>query len=340
MVDIAPNNVTELHPGTAEAKSKPRSAPRRKRKRRAAPRTAKPQNALLQTGPLQIAPPLHWIDDLAGPENVRPAYNIDDDEHEIGVIDRHRDWRDILDVLADLAAYACAFALAAVSWWFSANGMTVLFSGASTGVFVMATAMDGSKLVLAGWLSRSWRTLPWLARYGILLLIIGLAALSAASLYSQLVQAHTGHRGEAAAALEASIGDLDARIEVATANVADYDKQITTTVAAIAEATKRGKAMAGLDAVAGQRQARQKLADARNGAAGALAGLKSERARLAAKGHQEEMEAAPIRFVAEQLGLGGDQEKAIRLLILAMVLLCDPVSLVVVASVSSKRRKG
>ena len=57
-----------------------------------------------------------------------------------------------------------------------------------------------------------------------------------------------------------------------------------------------------LSAMETQRRARAGLAGERNEAAGTLAALKTERASVAAKGRQVEVEAAPIRYVAELIG--------------------------------------
>jgi hypothetical protein len=69
----------------------------------------------------------------------------------------------------------------------------------------------------------------------------------------------------------------------------------------------------------------------------ALATLKSERAALAAKGKQAETEAAPIRYVAELVGADTDSERAIRWLILMMVLCCDPLAIALTAAASARR---
>jgi hypothetical protein len=49
-----------------------------------------------------------------------------------------------------------------------------------------------------------------------------------------------------------------------------------------------------------------------------------ERAWVAAQGRRIETESAPIVYVAQLLGVGADGERAIRWLILLMVLTCDP----------------
>jgi hypothetical protein len=68
-----------------------------------------------------------------------------------------------------------------------------------------------------------------------------------------------------------------------------------------------------------------------------LADLKAERAALGAKGRQIETEDAPIRYVAELLGADADSERAIRWLILIMVLCCDPLAIALTAAASAGR---
>ncbi len=68
-----------------------------------------------------------------------------------------------------------------------------------------------------------------------------------------------------------------------------------------------------------------------------MAALKAERASVAAKGEQMETEAAPIRYVAELLGVDTDAEKAIRWLIALMVLCCDPLAIALTAAASARR---
>ena len=50
-----------------------------------------------------------------------------------------------------------------------------------------------------------------------------------------------------------------------------------------------------------------------------------------------ESEAMPLRYAAELLGLGGNDERAIRLLIALMVLTCDPLAIALTTAVSARR---
>ena len=58
---------------------------------------------------------------------------------------------------------------------------------------------------------------------------------------------------------------------------------------------------------------------------------------MAAQGRKIETEAAPIRYVAELIGTDTDSERAIRWLILLMVLTCDPFAIALTAAASAPR---
>jgi len=105
----------------------------------------------------------------------------------------------------------------------------------------------------------------------------------------------------------------------------------------IEEAAKRGRTNAALSAIEGRRKSRAALADQRQYEGAALADLKAERAALGAKGRQIETEAAPIRYVAELVGVHTDSERAIRWLIALMVLCCDPLAIALTAAASTRR---
>jgi hypothetical protein len=45
----------------------------------------------------------------------------------------------------------------------------------------------------------------------------------------------------------------------------------------------------------------------------------------------------PLRYAAKLLGMSGDDERAIRLLIALMVLTCDPLAIALTAAVSARR---
>jgi hypothetical protein len=182
----------------------------------------------------------------------------------------------------DVAAYTAAIALAGAAAYFSIRGMTVLFPGAPLAIIGMAVSMEVAKLVTAGWLARRWRTTAWVCRSILVALVAGLALISAAGVYAQLVAAHVGERGAAASSIEAQDVALAASIELASHAVADLDRHLGQIDVVIEEAAKRGKTNAALSAMDSQRKMRAGLVGEREKAAGVLASLKTERAQVAA----------------------------------------------------------
>jgi len=99
----------------------------------------------------------------------------------------------------------------------------------------------------------------------------------------------------------------------------------------------RGRTSTALSAIEGQRKSREALSGQRQREGTVLADLKGRACRLGAKGKQIETEAAPIRYVAELIGADTDSERAIRWLILMMVLCCDPLAIALTAAASARR---
>ncbi len=235
-------------------------------------------------------------------------------------------------------AYLVAVALAGIAAFFSISGMIVLFPGAPTAIVTMGVVMESAKLVTVAFLAHQWRTLAWLSRIVLIFLVAGLAAINAAGVYSQLVAAHFGDRASAEQTVETETATLAAKTEVQAQTVADIDRRIAQIDAAIAEMTKRGRATGALDAIAAQRKQRDALVGQRREEADRLAMLKSDAAAVAARNHRIEIEAAPIMYVAQMMG--ASTEQAIRMLILLMVLTCDPLAVALTAAASRPRWKG
>jgi hypothetical protein len=232
-------------------------------------------------------------------------------------------------------AYLVAVALAGIAAYFSISGMIVLFPGAPTAIVTMGVVMEAAKLVTVAFLAHQWRTLAWLSRIVLVILVAGLAAINAAGVYSQLVAAHFGDRATAESAVETEAATLAAKTEVQAQTLADIDRRVAQIDGVIAEMTKRGRTSSALDAIAQQRKQREALVGQRRQEADKLAALKSDAAAVAARTHRIEVEAAPIMYVAQVMG--ASTEQAIRWLILLMVLTCDPLAVALTAAASRPR---
>ena len=119
--------------------------------------------------------------------------------------------------------------------------------------------------------------------------------------------------------------------------MADLDRRLNQVDSTIEEAARRGKTTAVLIVMDSQRRSREALSGQRQREAGILADLKVERAALGAKGKQVDIESAPIRYVAELVGVDTDAERAIRWLIALIVMCCDPLAIALTAAASARR---
>jgi hypothetical protein len=178
---------------------------------------------------------------------------------------------------------------------------------------------------------------PWFFRGILMTLIAGLAVINASGTFSQLTAAHVGSRAISAAASAMEGTELDARIEVAAVKVADVDRRISAIDSIVAGAAQRGRANTAASIMADQRKARAALVAERQQAAQALTDLKVERGSVQARATIAESEAMPLRYAAEVLGMGGDDERVIRWLIALIVLCCDPLAFALTAAASARR---
>ncbi len=102
----------------------------------------------------------------------------------------------------------------------------MIFPGSPVPVVGMAIAMEAAKLITAGWLARRWSATAAVWRAALVVFVFGLAVISAAGVYAQLVSAHVGERGAATSRLEERTADLEAKIDVQAHKVADLDRRL------------------------------------------------------------------------------------------------------------------
>ena len=333
------DNITPLRP---VGSTKDRTAAERARRFRRKKRKGTVTRRVTPPVTVPVTPPRTPTVTPAAPKTVTPtvteplrvtAENAPQDEAVTPIARRaaHTSSVTVIDALAITAAVT----LAGTAAYFSIRGMTVLFPGAPNAIVVMGVAMEAGKLATVAWLARHWRASSWTVRNVLAVLILTIAAINAAGVYSQLIAAHLGEHTAAVSAVGVQAAALDARIEMQAHTVADLDVRVAQIDATIAEATKRGRTASAINIIEGQRKARGELVGERQREAGTLASLRTERATVVAKGKTVESEAAPIQYVAAVFGVT-DPEAAIRWLALFMTLACDPLAIALTVAASAR----
>ena len=85
---------------------------------------------------------------------------------------------------------AAAFALAGTAAYYSVFGLSKLFSAQATAVIVMASILEGSKLVTASYLHRKWKVINWLSKAYLTLALLVLMLITSLGIYGFLVSAY------------------------------------------------------------------------------------------------------------------------------------------------------
>jgi hypothetical protein len=228
---------------------------------------------------------------------------------------------------------ACAaLAVAAVSASFSIIGLTAVFTGAFWAVVGMGAAMECAKLSAVGWLGRRYATSRAL-NGAIVALVVTLMGLNAIGSYGFLAKAHLEH----AFATEAQVADhqarIDARKELAAANMADIDQRIAQIDNAVNEATKRGRTAIAMSLIDHQNGRRGELAGERARAADVLAAVEVEGAGIANERQELAVDSGPVRYLAALIGQ--DDEKVMHWFVLAVALLLDPLAVALLLAASA-----
>jgi hypothetical protein len=229
-----------------------------------------------------------------------------------------------------------ALVLAGVAAYFSVTGMARIFPGANEAIIAMAAVMEGGKLTGAAWLSRNWRAMGWFLRSALTLLVIILAMINAVGVFGQLSAAHLAPHITAIAANEEEAAASNAKIDAQTVLIADLSRRIAQIDAAIEEATKRGRTVSAMDLSRDQRKYRETLVNERSVAETALVEMKATQARIVGEQQKASADIGVLEYAAALLGV--DRERMMQILILAMVLSCDPLSITLVVATAGRRQ--
>jgi hypothetical protein len=230
-----------------------------------------------------------------------------------------------------------AVVLAVIAAYFSVSGMTRIFPGAELPVIVMTATMEAGKLTGAAWLSRYWSVMAISLRMVLCMLIVVLALINAVGVFGQLSAAHLNPHVSAMTANDTEAANQGAKIEAQQRLLADLNRRISQIDSAIEEATKRGRSTSAMDLAQGQRRNRADLVEQRAKEEGTLIELRTAQARITGEQQKAAADVGVLEYAATLFGI--DREQMIQLLILAMVMSCDPLSITLVIATAAGMQK-
>jgi hypothetical protein len=244
--------------------------------------------------------------------------------------------------------FASALALSACAAYYSVMGLVAIFASAVVPIFIMGTLLETSKLVVASWLYRNWKSVPVLLKTYFTVALVILMLLTSMGIFGYLSKAHLD-QAIPTGDVSAKLALIDEKIKTEKENINANRKELTQLDAQVDQTLARTTEASGADRSIAVRRAQQKdrvrILNEIGQAQTKIAKLNEERAPIASEVRKVEAEVGPIKYIAALIY--GDNpeddllEKAVRWVIILIVSVFDPLAvlLLIAANWQQKRDK-
>jgi hypothetical protein len=242
--------------------------------------------------------------------------------------------------------FITAIALSACAAYYSVMGLLAIFAAAVVPIFIMGSLLEAAKLVVASWLYRSWKEIPILMRSYFTSALVILMILTSMGIFGYLSKAHldqavpTGDVASKVSILDEKIKTEKDNIDVARKQIKQLDEQVDQTIGRSSDSQGVERS---LQIRRGQQKERASLLAEIGSAQTRIARLNEERAPIAADLRKVEAEVGPIKYIAaliyEDTASEDVLEKAVRWVIIMIVLVFDPLAVLLLVAANWQMRK-
>lgn len=239
-----------------------------------------------------------------------------------------------------------AIALSVIAEYYAIMGLMAIFSGSPIAIAVMGGILGLSKVVITSWLYRNWKSTTFLLKSYFSTAIVILMFLTSMGIFGYLSKAHLD-QGVVSGDVAATIALLDEKINIQKENINAARKALNQLDSQVEATLSRTTDAAGAtrSATLRRNQAKERgtLLDDISAAQREIARLTEEKAPIAAELRKVEAEVGPIKYIAafvyeeqtDQTAL----EKAVRWLILLIVIVFDPLAVLMFVAVNQSMMK-
>ena len=251
--------------------------------------------------------------------------------------------------------FATALGLSAVAAYYSIMGLVAIFAAAALPIFIMGSLLEVSKLVVASWLYRSWREIPFLMKSYFTIALVVLMLLTSMGIFGFLSKAHldqavpTGDVSAKLALVDEKIKTEKENLNANRAELNQLDSQVNETISRSGASTNSGASngISGIERSITIRRAQQKdrarILNEIGTTQTKIARLNEERAPIASEVRKVEAEVGPIKYIAaliyEEAASEDILEKAVRIVIMMIVLVFDPLAVLLLIAANWQMRK-
>lgn len=237
-----------------------------------------------------------------------------------------------------------ALSLSTIAAYYSIMGLIAIFAGAVVPIIVMGTVLEVGKIVTTVWLRKYWHRASWAIKSYLIPAVILLAFLTSMGIFGFLSKAHTD-QGIVSGDSQAKLNLYDEKIKTQRDNIELARKALQQMDAQVDARLSRSDTEQGAErAVQIRRQQqgeRTKLQKEISDAQKEITRLNEERAPIAAETRKIEAEVGPIKYIAAFIyGDNPDAnllEKAVRWVIILIVIVFDPLAIALVLAANSSK---
>jgi len=238
-----------------------------------------------------------------------------------------------------------ALIISAIAAYYSIIGLTAIFSAAVIPIMIMGASLEVGKVTAAVWLKMNWERASLIYKFYLVPAVAFLMLLTSMGIFGFLSKAHSDQSLVSGDSM-ARVAIYDEKIKVARDNIDADRKALKQMDDAVDQVMARSDDEKGADkAVAirrGQQKERQRLLADIETEQKKIGALNEERAPLAAENRKIESEVGPIKYIAALVyGDNPDNsilEKAVRLVIMIIVAVFDPLALVLILAAQQSIR--
>lgn len=242
--------------------------------------------------------------------------------------------------------FVAAISLSCIAAWYSIAGLTAIFAAAIVPIIIMGGILEVSKLVVASWLYRNWEEVPNTFKVYFTAAVVILMMITSMGIFGFLSKAHLD-QAVPAGDISAQVTIYDDKIKTERDNIDAARKALTQMDAQIDQKLSRSTDEKGADKAIqirrSQSSERKKLQNEISESQKTIVKLQTERAPIASQARKIEAEVGPIKYIAALIY--GDTldtnvlEKAVRWVIIMIVLVFDPLAVLMLVAVNWSLKK-
>jgi hypothetical protein len=238
---------------------------------------------------------------------------------------------------------ATAILLSCVAAYYSVAGLTAIFSAATIPVIIMGGSLELGKIVATVWLHNNWKRAGLLFKAYLVPAVAFLMVLTSMGIFGYLSKAHSDQSLVSGDSM-AKVAIYDEKIRTAKDNIDANRKALKQMDEAVDQVMGRSSDEKGAEKAVGIRRSQQKervrLQSEIAAEQKTIAALSEEAAPLRAEFRKVESEVGPIKYIAALVyGDNPDAnilEKAVRLVIIMIVLVFDPLALTLILAANKQ----